>query len=121
MARTRFRVRLATALPLNRKKNLMAKIPSSKFSTTKKIPSTKFATAKRKLSSGALANQPTKIPSRKLPKAKDAAKHVVSGPAPLGHLTDEKDRQEAVATLKSRTDALKVASKRGHGRKSPRL
>ena len=89
----------------------MAKISSSKFSTTKKkIPSTKFPAAKRKLSSGKLASQTAKIPSRKFTKA--AIKHVVNGPAPLGHPSDEKDRQQVVATLKSKTDALMAASKR---------
>ena len=91
----------------------MAKIASSKLSTAKKkIPSTKFPTAKRKLSSGTLANQTSKIPSRKLAKAKKVTKKVVNEPAPLGHPTDEQARHEAVATLKSRTDALKAASKR---------
>ena len=85
----------------------MAKIPSSKFSTTKKkIPSTKFPTTKRKISSGKLASQSAKTPSRK---ASKATTKVVSGPTPLGHPTDEKDRQEAVVTLKSRTDTLKAA------------
>ena len=87
----------------------MAKLPSSKLSTAKKkIPSTKFPTAKRKLSSGMTA----KIPSRKFAKAKKPTTKVVNEPAPLGHPTDEQTRQDAVATLKSRTDALKVASKR---------
>ena len=91
----------------------MAKIPSSKFSTTKKkIPSTKFPTAKRKLSSGKLSSQTAKIPSRKFTTVKAATKHVVDGPTPLGHPSVEKDRQETVATLKGKTDALKTASKR---------
>ena len=103
---------LNSVLHLNQKKNVMAKIPSSKFSTTKKIPSTKFPSAKRKLSSGKLASQTAKIPSRKFAKAKAATKHVVNGPAPLGHPSDEKDRQDAVATLKVQTDALKTVSKK---------
>lgn len=104
---------LDTALHLNQKKNVMAKIPSSKFSTIKKkISSTKFPIAKRKLSSGKLSSQTAKIPSRKFAKAKAATKHVVSGPAPLGHPSDEQARQEAVATLKRKTDALKAANKR---------
>ena len=91
----------------------MTKIPSSKFSTTKKkIPSTKFPTAKRKLSSGKLASQTAKIPSRKFTKAKEATKQVVNEPAPLGRPSDEQTRHDDVATLKGRTDALKVASKR---------
>ena len=97
------------ALHLNQKNNIMAKIPSSKFSTTKKkIPSTKFPTAKRKLSSGKIASQTAKIPSRKFAKAKKATKKVVNEPTPLGHPTDEQARQEAVAILKNRTDALKA-------------
>ena len=104
---------LNSVLHLNQKKNVMAKIPSSKFSTTKKkIVSTKFPTAKRKLSSGKLASQTAKIPSRKFAKAKAATKHVVNGPAPLGHPSDEKDRKDAVATLKDQTDALKTVSKK---------
>ena len=104
---------LNTALHLNQKKIVMAKIPSSKFSTTKKkIPSTKFPTAKRKLPSEKLASQTAKIPSRKFTKAKRATKQVVNGPAPLGHPSDAKDRQEAVATLKGQTDALKTVSKK---------
>lgn len=91
----------------------MAKIPSSKFSTTKKkIPSTKFPTAKRKLPSGQLASQTSKIASRKFAKAKAATKHVVNEPAPLGRPSDEQTRHDDVATLKSRTDALKGGSKR---------
>jgi hypothetical protein len=91
----------------------MAKIPSSKFSTAKKkIPSTKFPKTKRKISSGKLDNQTAKIPSRKFAKAKRATKKVANEPAPLGHPTDEQTRQDAVATLKSRTDALKAAGKR---------
>ena len=90
----------------------MAKIPSNKFSTTKKkIPSTKFPTAKRKLSSGTLASQSAKIPSRKFTKAKAETKQVVNEPAPLGRPSNEQTRHDDVATLKSRTDALKVASK----------
>ena len=86
----------------------MAKIPSSKFSTTKKkIPSTKFPTAKRKLTSGKLASQTAKIPSRKFAKAKKATNKVVREPAPLGHPTDEQSRHEAVEILKSRAEALK--------------
>ena len=99
-------------MPLNQKKNIMAKIPSSKFSTTKKkIPSTKFPTAKRKLSSGTLASQTAKIPSRKIATAKTATKQVVNEPAPLGRPSDEQTRHDDVAMLKSRTDALKAASK----------
>ena len=87
----------------------MAKIPSSKFTTTKKkIASKKFPTAKRKLASGRFASQTAKIPSRKFAKA---AKKAVSRPAPLGHPTDEQTRHGAVATLKSRTDELKSARK----------
>lgn len=88
----------------------MAKIPSTKFTTTKKkIPSTKFPTAKRKLASGKLASQTAKIPSRKFAKA--TRKKVVKAPAPLGHPTDEQTRHEAAATLKSTTDELKSARK----------
>jgi len=90
----------------------MAKIPSRKFPTTKKkIPSRKFPATQRKLSSGKLASQSTKIPSRKLAQAKKPQKKVVNEPAPLGHPTDEQARHEVVATLKSRTEALKAASK----------
>jgi hypothetical protein len=90
----------------------MEKIPSRKFPTTKKkIPSRKFPTTKRKLPSGKLASQTTKIPSRKIAKAKKVTKKVVNGPAPVGHPTDEQARHDAVETLKSRTDALKVGSK----------
>jgi len=100
------------AQPHNQKESVMAKIPSSKFSTAnKKIASAKFPTAKRKLSSSKPASQSAKIPSRKFPKAKKVTKKVVSGPAPLGHPTDEQSRQEAVATLKSRTDALKAVKR----------
>jgi hypothetical protein len=100
------------AQPRNQKESVMAKIPSSKFSTAKKkIPSTKFPKAKRKISSGKLANQSAKIPSRKFAKAKKATKEVVTELAPLGHPTDEKSRQEAVEALKSRTDALKAGVK----------
>ena len=85
----------------------MAKIPTSKFSTTKKkIASTKFPKAKRKLASGKLAGQSAKIPSRKFAK-KATKKKLVKAPAPLGHPTDEQSRQEAVEVLKSRTEALK--------------
>ncbi len=88
----------------------MAKIASSKFSTAKKkIASTKFPKTKRKLSSRKLATQSAKIPSRKFPKVAKAAKKAVSRPAPLGHPQDEQARHEVVETLKSRTDALKVA------------
>ena len=87
----------------------MTKIPSRKFSTAKrKIASTKFSTAKRKLTSGQFADQTAaKIPSKKFAKAKKLPTKVVNEPAPLEHPTDEKARQEVVATLKSRTDALK--------------
>jgi hypothetical protein len=86
----------------------MAKIPSSKFSTAKKkIASTKFPKAQRKLSSGKPAGQTANIPSRKFAPAKKATKQVVHTQTPLGHPTDEQARQEAVATLKRRTDALK--------------
>ena len=96
------------AQPRNQMEIVMAKIPSSKFSTAKKkIASAKFPTAKRKPSSGKLANQSAKIPSRKFAKVKKATKKVVTEPAPLGHPTDEQARQEAVAILKNRTDALK--------------
>ena len=105
----RVKSKLNTALPLNQRENLMAKIPSRKFSTAKKkIPSTKFPTAKRKLSSGKLAKQSAKIPSRKFAKAKKATKQGVNKPAPLGHSSDEQARQKAVTILKSRTDALKA-------------
>ena len=91
---------------------LMAKIPSSKFSTAKrKIASTKFPKAKRKLASGKLPSQTAKIPSRKMAK-KATPKKVVKAPAPLGHPTDEQARHEAVEVLKSRTEAWKTASKR---------
>ena len=91
----------------------MTKIPSRKFSTAKrKIPSTKFSTVKRKLPSGQFANTTTaKIPSRQFAKAKKATGKVVDEPAPLVHPTDEQERQEVVATLKSRTDALKKRAK----------
>ena len=108
----RVKTELKTALPLNQRENLMAKIPSRKFSTAKKkIPSTKFPTAKRKLSSGQLANQSAKIPSRQFAKAKKATKQGVTEPAPLGHPSDEQARQEAVTILKRRTDALKAGGK----------
>ena len=98
--------------PHNQKESVMAKIPSSKFSTAKKkIPSTKFLKAKRKLSSGKLASQSAKIPSRKFAKAKKATKKVLTEFAPLGHPTDEQARQEAVETLKNRTDVLKAGAK----------
>lgn len=85
----------------------MAKIPSKKLSTAKrKIPSSKFPTAKRKISSGHFAKQTAKIPSRKFAKAKEA-----NEPAPLGHPSDEQARQEVVATLKLRTNALKLPVK----------
>ena len=88
----------------------MAKIPSRNFSTAKKkIPSTKFPIAKRKISSGKLANPTAKIPSRKFAKFKKAMKQAVSEPVSLGRPADEQARQAAVATLKSRTDALKKA------------
>ncbi len=91
----------------------MAKIPSGRFTTTKKkIASTKYPTAKCNLASGKLASQTAKIPSRKFAKAKKATKKVVNDPAPLGHPSDEQSRQEAVATLKTKTDALKAARKR---------
>ena len=91
----------------------MAKIPSSKFSTTKKkVASTKFPTAQRKLSSGKLASPTAKIPSRRFAKGNDATKHVVNGPAPLGHPFNEQARLDEVAILKSKTDALTTASKR---------
>lgn len=92
----------------------MTKIPSRKFSTAKrKIPSTKFSTVKRKLPSSQFANQTAaKIPSRKFAKAKVATAKVINEPAPLGHPTDEQSRQEAVATLKLRTDALKKRMKK---------
>ena len=97
------------AQPRNQKESVMAKIPSSKFSTAKKkIASTKFSTAKKKLPSGKIAKQSAKIPSRKILKAKKVTKKVVNEPAPLGHPTDEQSRQEAVEELKSRTDALKA-------------
>ena len=79
----------------------MAKIPSRKFSTAKrKIASTKFSTAKRKLASGHFA------------KAKVATNQIQELDAPLGHPADEQARQEVVATLKKRTDALKKRVKK---------
>ncbi len=88
----------------------MAKIASSKFSTAKKkIPSSKFPKAMRKLSSRKLASQTAKIPSRKFPKVAKATKKAVGQTAPLGHPNDEQDRQAAVAALKIRTAAMKVA------------
>ena len=101
------------ALPRSQKESVMAKIPSSKFSTAKKkIPSAKFSSTKRKISSGKLVNQSAKIPSRKFVKAKKATKKVVNEPAPLGHPINEQARHEAVEVLKSRTDALKVETER---------
>lgn len=84
----------------------MAKIRSSKFSTAKKkkIASTKFPTSKRKLSSGKLATQTAKIPSRKFAKAKELKAKVA--PAPLGQPTDEQDREKVVTTLKNRTETI---------------
>ena len=91
----------------------MTKIPSRKFSTAKrKIASSKFPTTKRKISSRPFADQTAaKIPSRKFAKAKGAIGKVVDEPAPLGHPSDEHARQEVVATLKLRTDALKKPAK----------
>lgn len=87
----------------------MVKIPSSKFSTVKKkIVSAKFPKTKRKLSSEQPAHQTAKIPSRKLARAKQATNKVVDEPAPLGRPSDESARHEALATLKSRTEALKT-------------
>ena len=90
----------------------MTKIPSRKFSTAKKkIPSSKFPTTKRKLPSGQFADQTAKIPSRKFAKANDATSQNQDVNAPLDHPADEDARQEVVATLKLRTDALKKRAK----------
>lgn len=104
--------KLKNALPLNQKKNPMAKIPSRKFSTAKKkIASTKFSTVKRKLPSGQFANSTAKIPSRKFAKANKAKNQNQDVDAPLDHPSDEQARQEVVATLKLRTVALKKRAK----------
>ena len=85
----------------------MAKIPSRKFSTVKKkIASTKFPKAKLQLSQGKTASQSAKISSGKLAKAKKTTKQVVNATAALGHPTDEQSRQDAVATLKGRTETI---------------
>lgn len=97
----------------------MAKIPSSKFSTAKKkIASSTFPKTKRKVTSGTLSDPTAKIPSRKLPSTKLATtkkatkqKQELNAPAPLGRPSDEQSRQDVIATLKSRTDALKAAKK----------
>ncbi len=96
----------ASELHRLRKENVMAKIPSREFSSAKKkIPSSKFPKAKRKIPSRPFGKQTAKIPSRKF--AKTAPKKDVNAPASLVHPTDEQARQEAVAALKSRTEALK--------------
>ena len=89
----------------------MEKIPSSKFPAGKrKIPSSKFPKAKRKIPSRPFGKQTAKIPSRKFATAKKATHQDLTAPVPLGHPADEQTRQEAVAALKSRTDALRIAS-----------
>ncbi len=51
-------------------------------------------------------------PFEEIRQGKEGHKKVANEPAPLGHPTDVQARQEAVKELRSRMDALKVASKR---------
>ena len=91
----------------------MAKIPSRKFSTAKKkIPSRPFPKGSRKITSRKLVNSSTKIPSRKFARATEAANQNqdVNAQAPLDRPSDEQTRQDRVAKLKGRTDALKTAN-----------
>lgn len=91
----------------------MSKIPSRKFSTAKrKIASKKLASTNRKIGSGKPDGSTTaKIPSRKFAKAKKVVKQKPALPAPLDRPTVERSRQEVVATMQSRMDALKGGRK----------
>ncbi len=86
----------------------MAKTPSEERKPDRKrIPSTKFPKAKRKIASGKFADQASRIPASKFAKTKKAKTQAVSTDAPLQRPTDEQSRQDALAILKSRADALK--------------
>jgi len=88
---------------------LMAKIPSRKFSTTKrKIASRGFSKAKVKISSRGFAKVVAKIPSRKPPKAPPAVTKPQASVL-LDRPADDKARQERVAALKAQAQ-LKPAS-----------
>ena len=78
----------------------MAELPRKKPSTAKKkIASTQFPKAKRKISSRKIANK------------KKATTRRSTTDTPLDHPTDEQSRQDAVAILKDRMDALSKAKK----------
>jgi len=85
----------------------MAKIPSRKFSTTKKkIPSRKFPKSQSKIPSRKFAKGTAKIASRKFAKASVAAKEKQDAQVRLDRPTDDKSRQDRVATLRGQMKSL---------------
>ena len=87
----------------------MAKTPSEKRTAKKKIPSTKFPKAKRKIASGKLSGETSKIASSKFGKAKSTESQVSATDTQLERPVDEQSRQDALAILKGRAEAMRSA------------
>ena len=85
----------------------MAKSPSKK-----KIASTTFLKAKRKIASGQFADKTSRIPSSKFAKAKNTDSQIPATDAPLERPTDEQSRQDALAILKGRAEAMRPVDKK---------
>ena len=85
----------------------MAKIPSRKFSTAKKkIPSRKFPKSLSKIPSRKFAKGTAKITSRKFSKASVTENEKQDAQVRLDRPTDEKSRQDRLATLRGQMKSL---------------
>jgi len=89
----------------------MAKIPSRKFSTIKKkIPSRPFPKSQVKIPSRPFAKGTAKIASRQFSKATEPANKKHAAKPSLDRPTDDKTRQDRLATLKFQMQSLRPAS-----------